>query len=197
MHLDVRRYFPSVDHGILMSLLAPRLRDQRIVSLFETVLESGRELYRRPEVVSFYGQPEDPTHPKGLPIGNLTSQWWGNLYLDGLDHFVKRHLQVRGYLRYMDDLVLFGDEPARLRTWRREIGAWLAEERHLDLNVNKGHVRSTELPQTYLGYRIERSGYHLGSKATRRFRRRLPRLLTGNSLHLLRALASWKGAMAF
>ncbi len=196
MHLDIRRYFPSVDHEILSALLAPRLRDSRVTALLETVLASGAELYRRPEVEAFYGK-SDGARARGLPIGNLTSQWWGNLYLDGLDHFIKRELKVDGYLRYMDDLVGFGNERADLGRWRREIAGWLWDRRRLVLNERKGHIRSTELPQTYLGYRVSRQGYDLGPKAVRRFRRQLRRLQLGDPEHLRRVLASWRGAMAF
>ncbi len=196
MHLDIRRYFASVDHEILSALLAPCLRDARVIALFEAILESGAVLYRRPEVEAFYGK-SDGERPRGLPIGNLTSQWWGNLYLDGLDHFVKRELKVTGYLRYMDDLVYFGDHRAVLGRWRREIAAWLWNRRRLLLNERKGHIRSTELPQTYLGYRVSRRGYDLGPKAVRRFRRQLRRLQLGDPEHLRRVLASWKVAMAF
>ncbi len=196
VHLDVQRYFPSVDHELLLDLLAPRLRDRRVTALLAAILASGARLYRHPRVIAFYG-PAVSGRPRGLPIGNLTSQWWGNLYLDGLDHFVKRGLGARGYLRYMDDLVCFADEPARLRRWRGEIGAWLRVNRRLRLNPRKGHVRSTEQPQTYLGYRISRQGYDLGPKAMRRFRRQLPGLLREHPARIRRALASWQGAMRF
>lgn len=196
VHLDIRRYFPSVDHMNLLELLASRLRDHRITALLETILASGSALYRRPEVVAFYGRPESG-RPRGLPIGNLTSQWWGNLYLDGCDHFVKRELKVDGYLRYMDDLVLFADDRATLRWYRREIEAWLWEYRRLRLNERKGHIRSTELPQTYLGYRMTRQGYDLGPKAVRRFRRQLRARAMGDEERFCRALAAWRGTVAF
>ena len=196
MHLDIRRYFPSVDHEILLGLLAPRLRDRRIVAVLETILASGAPLYRRPRVQAFYGV-SVADGPRGLPIGNLTSQWWGNLYLDGLDHFIKRELKVEGYLRYMDDLVCFGDRRAELARCRREIAAWLRERRQLVLNGRKGHIRSTELPQTYLGYQVTRRGYDLGPRAVRRFRRQVRRLAFDDPADFGRVLAAWKGAMAF
>ena len=197
VHLDVRCYFPSVDHGILLDLLARRLRDRRVTRLLETILASGEELYRRPEVRAFYPAGSQDGRPRGLPIGNLTSQWWGNLYLDGLDHFVKRELKVPGYLRYMDDLVCFDHEPARLRRARLQIADWLWDQRRLRLNTRRGHVRSTELPQTYLGFRITPRGHDLAAKAVRRFRRQLPDLAAGDLRRMRRTLASWRGAMAF
>ncbi len=198
MHLDVARYFASVDHRILRRLLEPRLRDRRVAALLATILASGRELYRRRQVAAFYGLPADGAgRPRGLPIGNLTSQWWGNLYLDGCDQFAKRVLKVRAYQRYMDDLVLFADDRATLGRWRREARDWLWEERRLRLNQRKGHIRSTGLPQTYLGHRITRQGFDLGPKAWRRFRRRLPRLRGVGVSELERRLASWRGAITF
>ncbi len=197
LHLDIRRYFPTVDQEILLNLLASRLRDRRVTALLRTILASGDELYRRPRVAAFYPPAYRDNRPRGLPIGNLTSQWWGNLYLDGLDHFVKRELGIKGYLRYMDDLVCFAEEPARLRKCRRQIQEWLWESRRLRLNRRHGHVRSTELPQSYLGHRVTRQGYDLGSKAVRRFRRQLPGLIAGDERRLRRSLASWKGVMAF
>ncbi len=198
LHLDIEQYFASVDHRLLRRLLAPRLRDVRVATLLDTILASGRELYRRSEVAAFYGRERNrEDRPRGLPIGNLTSQWWGNLYLDGLDQFAKRDLKVRGYLRYMDDLVLFGDDRATLRRWRREVRDWLWQERRLRLNQRKGHIRSTTLPQTYLGHRITRQGYDLGPKAWRRFRKRLPRLRAAKPRDLEQRLASWRGAITF
>ena len=196
VHLDIRRYFPSVDHEILLGLLAPRLRDRRITALLETILASGDRLYRRPRVVAFYGRGEDE-RPRGLPIGNLTSQWWGNLYLDGLDHFAKRELGVRGWTRYMDDVVAFANDRATLRRWRREIETWLWDERRLRLNAHKGHIRPADLPQTYLGYRISRQGHDLGPKAVRRFRRQVAIRAKGDPESFRRGLAAWRGTMAF
>ena len=135
LHLDIRSYFPSVDHGILLGLLAARLRDgPGGARLVETILASGRELYSREEVAGFYGLDRRRLRerPQGLPIGNLTSQWWGNLYLNGVDHWIARDLKVPGYLRYMDDLVLFASSAADLRAWRDGIGAWLQTERRLE-----------------------------------------------------------------
>lgn len=200
MHLDVERYFPSVDHELLLDLLAPRLRDRRVIDLLAAVLASGAELYRRPPVAGFYGfdRGELSERPRGLPIGNLTSQWWGNLYLDALDQFIKRVLGARGYLRYMDDLVCFADEPATLRAWRSEIRDWLWEKRCLRLNLRKGHVRPATLPHPYLGYRVTRQGIDVGPKALRRFRRKLGELATaGDPERLRRSLAAWRGAVGF
>jgi len=197
LHLDIERYFPSVDHEVLMGLLAPKLRDPRVPELLRRVLDSGRELYEQPEMVDFYGTEEEgPGRPRGLPIGNLNSQWWGNLYLSGLDHFVKRDLRAAGYLRYMDDFVCFADEPATFRSWRSEIREWLWEERRLRLKLTRGHVRSTSIGHNFLGYRVTRQGLDLGAKAIGRFRRRIAEVAaTGDPEQLRRSLVAWRGAV--
>lgn len=199
LHLDIQRYFPSVDHQTLLTLVEPRLRDHRVRRLLRLILDSGAKLYRQPEMLAFYGtgDPAADDRPRGLPIGNLTSQWWGNLFLDGADHFVKRRLKVRGYLRYMDDLVLFADDARDLRSWRGALRDWLADQRLLTLNLRKGHVRPTKLTHTYLGYRVSRAGIDVGPKAVRRFRRRLRSLASGDPERLRRFLAAWRGAAGF
>ena len=193
VHLDIASYFPSVDHQILLNLLGPRLRDSRVVHLLERIVESGAPLYRDPRMRSIYPAPQDG-RPCGLPIGNLTSQWWGNLYLDRLDHFIQRELKA-DLIRYMDDLVLFADDPSRLRRHRREVADWLHENRRLKLNPRKGHIRPTRLPYTYLGYRVSRTGWDLGPKALRRFRKQLRTLRGAEPEEVERRLAGWRGAM--
>ncbi|MEM6455110.1 MAG: reverse transcriptase domain-containing protein [Acidobacteriota bacterium] len=197
LHLDIQRYFPSVDHAVLRALLVPRLRDRRIHGLIDALLASGDRLYRRPEVVAFYPR-DDLARGRGLPIGNLTSQWWANLYLSGFDHHVKRVLNVGTYLRYMDDLVLFDDDRARLRQHRAAIADWLCTERRLTLNGRKGHIRSTGQPQTYLGYRVSRAGIRVGSRAVHRLRQRLPELIAaGDAARLDASLDAWRAVATF
>lgn len=199
LHLDVARFFPSVNQETLLGLLVPRLRDPRVHVLIREILRSGRELYLRPDVAAFYGTDREwlQQFPAGLPIGNVTSQWWGNLILSGLDHFVKRRLKIPGYVRYLDDMVLFADEPARLREAKAVIAAWLWTERRLWLNPRKGHVRAATLPHLFLGYRVTRAGVDLGPKAARRFRRAVREAAGGSELDLERRLVSWRGAAAF
>ncbi len=101
--LDIRHYFLSVDLEILGGLMRARIRDPGIHDLLGVILASGEGLYSVPFVQEHLGLPTGfPGPGRGLPIGNLTSQWWGNHYLNGLDHFVKRMLNVAHYQRYMD-----------------------------------------------------------------------------------------------
>ncbi len=83
LKLDVAGFFDSVDHEILLALLAHTFREKRLLVLMEVIIRSA---------------PPGARAGKGLPIGNLTSQWFANLYLDGLDHYVKEEMRMPGYL---------------------------------------------------------------------------------------------------
>jgi len=116
-----------------------------------------------------------PLRPRGLPIGNLTSQFWGNVYLNGLDQYVKRRLGCRAYARYVDDFVLFADDKARLHGWKEEIGAWLQCLR-LTLHPRKSVVFPVRDGIDFLGYRVFPTRRRVRRVAVRRFTRRLRRL---------------------
>jgi len=196
LHLDIARYFPSVDHGILRGLLCREIRDPRVCDLIATLLESGLKVYRSPEAARLglpRPGPADP--PRGLPLGSWLSQWAGAYYLDGLDQYVKRTLKVPGYLRYMDDCVLLGDDRPALEAARAAVTAWLARERRLTLNPKFGRIEPTSHATVFLGHRISRSGI----APSRRLRRRLPSRLAAAAAAgpeaLRRSLESYRGLM--
>jgi RNA-directed DNA polymerase len=105
----VAGYFPSVDHEVLKRLLLRVVPDERLRQLLEVVVDASGAV--------------------GLPIGNLTSQHFANLYLDRLDHHVKEALRVKGYVRYMDDFLCFADSKDELHGVHAEIGAFVAQRR--------------------------------------------------------------------
>ena len=109
---------------------------------------------------------------RGLPIGNLTSQFFANVYLDRFDHFAAEVLRAP-YLRYVDDFALFADDPAQLEAWRGCLAAFLARRR-LSLHPSKTHVASTSEPATFLGFELRPGGRRrLPAANVRRFRNRL------------------------
>jgi RNA-directed DNA polymerase len=128
---DVRQFFPSVDHTILRGILARRIADRAVLWLVDLILASGDGvLAGEYDMVYFPG--DDlwaATRPRGLPIGNLTSQFWANVYLNELDHFVKRQLGCQSYLRYVDDFLLFADSKQQLWAWRAAMINRLAQLR--------------------------------------------------------------------
>lgn len=198
LHLDIRHYFLSIDRGILLALMAHRLKDRQLLALLEIIAESGAGLYQRAGVGEFLGLPAGfPGASCGLPIGNLASQWWGNHYLSGLDHFVKRELKLPCYQRYMDDLVGFGGSRRELEEARERIAAWLWQERRLCLKHPRAAVRSTEGRFTYLGSRVSRAGIAPRQETLQRIARRAVELvLRGDAQSLEHSLQSYRGVVA-
>src|SRR5690606_21999406 len=104
LSMDISKYFASIDHGILLRLLSRRITDDRVFSLCRVVIESSEN-----------------SPGKGIPIGNLTSQLFANIYLDVLGQHVKHNLRLRHYIRYMDDFVFFHNDKAFLHNLKEEI----------------------------------------------------------------------------
>jgi len=173
LHLDMARYFYEIEHVRLRELMARAFPEPRVGALLDEIVSSGRGLYQHPDVVRWLGWPGPQPVGRGLPIGNLTSQWWGNVYLDGLDHFAQRTLRVPGYQRYMDDVSLFGQSRAQLLDYRHVVTDWLRQERGLRLKDPEAQPTSTHAPRTILGYRVSREGLAIGDKTRTRFRQRM------------------------
>jgi hypothetical protein len=110
--------------------------------------------------------------PRGLPIGNLTRQFFANVLLDRIDHFVKERLGVPGYVRYCDDLVLFGDDKAGLWAWRRRLEAALAG---LRLRADKTQLRPARCGLKFLGFVLRPGQRRLQQGALTRLNRQLRR----------------------
>ena len=151
LRMDVKNFFHSIHLPTLRQVLAPAIR--RVMAAapppfdlscaVDAILADRpglrairqcrlEELARVPPHKRLGEQPAD----RGLPIGNLTSQWFANAYLDGLDQFVQRQLGFGAYVRYMDDFVVCGTDPQALEKARAQITAWLAEHRLLAVHGN-------------------------------------------------------------
>jgi retron-type reverse transcriptase len=152
---DIVQYFPSIDHEILLGLLARRIADNRLVQLIALVLEGGADVHAD-EQDRFLFPGDDLLallRPRGLPIGNLTSQFFANVYLDTLDHHIKEALRVRGYVRYCDDFVLFGDSREELLGMRDDLFA-LVQRLRLRLHKRKTVVYRADCGVPFLGFLI-------------------------------------------
>jgi len=155
LKLDVRKYFDSVDQRIMISLLARQIKDDDLLALFSHILSTYE------------------TAPgKGLPIGNLVSQHLANFYLGHLDHYIKEMLRVRGYVRYMDDFVLWSNDKEALKVHLHAIKGFLSATLQLQLKDSIQINRSARgLP--FLGYRVFGDRLTLGPRARSRFARKL------------------------
>ena len=174
---DIVQYFPSIDHGVLVDLLERRLADPRLMRLIRLLLDSGKDVLKPEyEMVHFPGDDLfSMARPRGLPIGNLTSQFFSNVYLDPLDHFVKEHLREKGYLRYCDDFVVFGRSREHLVRVREEVGLFLQRLR-LCLHERKSVVYRARDGVPFLGFLVHPEHRRLLRKSVRRAGRRLREL---------------------
>jgi retron-type reverse transcriptase len=171
LRCDIHRYFPSIDHAILKAAFRRRIACSATLGLLDRIVDGSN-----PQEPVFHHYLGDdlftPFHRRrGLPIGNLTSQFFANLYLDGLDHFVTEVLRAP-YLRYVDDFALFHDDPAVLAAWRARIERWL-EGRRLLLHPRKTMILPTAEPAAFLGYVLLPGRRRLPEDNVRRFRNRL------------------------
>ncbi len=180
LKLDVSRYFPCIDHLRLKEKLSCRIKDHRVLALFGLLIDTSPT---NPSTVPPIWFPGDDLltpleRPKGIPIGNLTSQFMANLYLDGLDHFIKERLRVRAYLRYVDDLILMGDDLAWLKRCKAEIIEFLTKDR-LCLHPTKARAFRISEGIDLFGYRVWPSKRCLRNDNGHRFARRLRRFAQG------------------
>lgn len=173
LQLDIRQFFPSIDHAVLRAVIARKVPDDHTLRLVDFILEGGRgvldEAY---EMAYFPGDDLLAIHrPRGLPIGNLTSQFWANVYLDRLDHFIADRLGCTAYVRYVDDLLLFAGSKRLLWSWR---AALRDELDALRLNVHPGaHPRPVTEGFPFLGFTIFPDRRRLKRRKGIHFRRRL------------------------
>jgi retron-type reverse transcriptase len=172
---DVRKFFPSVDHAVLKGLLARKVKDRRVLALAERIIDGANA---QEPVLAWYAG-DDLFTPverrRGLPIGNQTSQFFGNVYLDPLDHAVRAVPGVRGYVRYCDDFIVFAPEKRTVQTARARVIEVLAGLR-LRLHPDKDTLSETRHGLRFVGYRVFPQRVLVPRESVRRFRRRLRRL---------------------
>lgn len=177
LQCDVAQFFPAIDHAILRATLARKVNDRDVMWLIDQVLASGVGVLSDEYQMTWFAGDDllAALRPRGLPIGNLTSQLWANCYLDPFDHFVKRRLGCPAYLRYVDDFVLFADDKATLWQWRNAIVTRMAQ---LRLTI---HEYAQPRPVTegigFLGFVIFPDHRRLKRRKGIHFRRKLRRLM--------------------
>jgi len=156
LRCDVFRFFPAIDHEILKRDFRRRIACAPTLALLDKIVDGSNAQ----EPVNLHFPGDDLFTPferrRGLPIGNLTSQWFANIFLDPLDHFCAEVLHAP-YLRYVDDFALFGDDAAMLEDWRRQIADFLARRR-LKLHPRKTVILPTNEPATFLGFELHPDG---------------------------------------
>ncbi len=169
LKLDVRKYFDSVPHASLMAFLERRFKDRKLLQLLDQVIRA----FRGDLAV-------------GLPIGSLTSQHFANFYLGWLDRFVKETLHVRGYVRYMDDMILWHKDAFQLRVIHQRCCDFACET--LSLELKPANVQRTTVGAEFLGCRIWPTHVELNRRSKRRWRNRVRVLERAERLGLISQL---------
>lgn len=152
LQCDIRKFFPSINHAVMMDILQHKIHDRRLLRVLD-------------EIVWSVGGDSN------LPIGNLTSQWMGNVYLNELDHFVKEKLRWRDYIRYCDDFCLYGNDKAELHRAAKEIEKFINEK--LNMTFSKSMVRRTRDGVSFIGYRHFKDFILIRKKTSFRLKKRI------------------------
>ncbi|MDD5116377.1 MAG: reverse transcriptase/maturase family protein [Candidatus Omnitrophica bacterium] len=158
---DISKYFENIDHGILLGLISERIKDKDVIWLISRILNPGD----RPCASA-----------NGIPIGNLTSQFFANLYLNPLDQFVKHDLRIKYYIRYMDDFVLMDLSKDRLQSAKAEIARFLEDKLQLRFHPKKQTVTPLKCGIDFLGFRIFYTHRLLRKENAKRFARRIKKM---------------------
>jgi RNA-directed DNA polymerase len=174
LRCDIRQFFPAIDHAIMHDVLAAVIRDEDVLWLCDQILASGQGvLTDEYDMVWFPGDDLFAAlRPRGLPIGNLTSQFWANCYLNPFDHFVTRELRCPAFLRYTDDFALFSDSKRQLWTWKRAIVERLAQYR-LTIHDEAAQVVPVDHGIPWLGFVVYPGYRRVKGRKVRQFSRRL------------------------
>lgn len=161
LKLDIAQFFSSIPHDVVVETLERIVKDRRVLRLCETIVRETPL------------DAEGTRAGRGLPIGNLTSQWFANLALDRLDHHVKENLCMAGYVRYMDDFALFSGSKARLQHLHGELEAYASEVLSLRLKERGTVLAPVSQGLPFLGWRIYPGMARLRPKNLRRTEARL------------------------
>lgn len=169
---DIRKFFPSIDHGILKETLRRRIACPDTLWLIDLIIDHSNP--QEPVDDYFPGDDFVSCHVrrKGLPIGNLTSQFWGNVFMDSFDHYIKDNLGYKGYIRYVDDFVIFAQEKQMLHTLKTAIEKYLATLR-LKIHPHKTQIYKVTDGVPFFGFRVFPTYRYVQKPKVKRYKRHI------------------------
>lgn len=174
LRADIVKHFPSIDHEILLNILQQTIQDEGIRWLMQLIVGSGKGVLDDEYQMVYF--PHDDlfavNRSRGLPIGNLTSQFWSNCYLNPFDWFVIRELGCKAYLRYVDDFALFSNSKPELHYWKQQIIRRLQDFR-LIIHETEAQVVPVEHGIPWLGFVVYPTHRLLKSRNVVKFSRRI------------------------
>jgi hypothetical protein len=191
-----------VDHQVLKNEIRWKIACPDTLWLCDTIIDASN--VQEPSFIYFPGDDLFTPHqrPKGLPIGNLTSQFWANVYLNRFDHFIKQKLGVAGYIRYVDDFVLFGESKTELQEWQLKLTEELSKYRLLP-HPHKTQIYQVKDGVPFLGLQVYPYFRYVRKEKNKRYRRHLRALLQRRAEGKLSpekmesSLNSWLGHLKF
>lgn len=209
LQCDICKYFPSIDIAILKQILRRKLKCPDTLWLIDRILDNPSIEAIPLGFTSQLGMDYFPgdslltplERSKGLPIGNLTSQFFANVYLSGFDRYVKETLKVSKYLRYVDDFSLFSDDLDFLRHCREQIEIYLATLR-LKIHPIKSQLTQTRYGASFVGFRVLPDRLRVRNYNLQQGRKRLHRLQIAyakgelSDLEIAQSLQSWQAHLA-
>ncbi|MDP3640321.1 MAG: reverse transcriptase/maturase family protein [Nanoarchaeota archaeon] len=154
---DIKKYFENVHHSLLLEVVKRKVSDKKVLWLIKAILANHKT----------------DEQGKGMPLGNLTSQFFANVYLNELDHYAKHRLPAKYYLRYVDDFVILHESPSVLQKCLKEISLFLCKSLALELHPQKSKIIPLSRGVDFLGMRIFPHHKLLKSKNLRKFRKKL------------------------
>lgn len=154
LKLDIRKFYPSIDHDILKTIIRKKIKDKRLLSLLDEIIESAQ----------------------GVPIGNYLSQFFANLYLTYLDHWIKEQKKVRYYFRYADDIVILGGDKQQLRDLFYNIQDYLNNKLKLNFKDNWQIFKVDSRGIDFVGYRVFHTHTLLRKRIKKRFCKKINKL---------------------
>jgi retron-type reverse transcriptase len=175
-HGDVRKFFDNIDHETLITILRRKIADERVIHIIRKILTN--------QGISL-----------GVTLGNYTSQWFANVYLNELDYFAKHHLKVKHYIRYMDDFLLLSDSKSELHSWKHQIEKLLNEQLKLELHPIKRQIFPTRTGIDFVGYTVWKDHKKLRRRNVMSFISRLNEFDKAPAItpFIEASLISWKG----
>ena len=185
---DIKHYFEEVGYSILLEIIKRKISDEKVILLIEKILANLPE--------GKLGGGEQLLHAKGMPLGNLTSQFFANVYLNELDYFVKHKLKAKYYIRYVDDFVILHSSRKQLEIWKEEINRFLFERLKLELHPDKSRVISISRGIDFVGFR---NFYHYRLLRKRNINNILRKIkeLKGDKISYGKFIESFQGWQAY
>ncbi len=161
---DIKHYFETVNHEVLITLIKKKIGDEKVLWLITKILNNH---------VTQSGGGAKPT---GMPLGNLTSQFFANIYLNELDQYVKHKLRAKYYIRYVDDFIILDNTKAKLEEYKEKINDFLNNSLKIELHPDKSKIHNINIGTNFLGFRVFHKHKLVRKKNLKKFERKFIQL---------------------